>query len=137
MNGLGPLGAFFGPGRFAGFGRLGLLRGLGVLVFGERKLALLLLRTLRGLELGAEPADEAAGFFGGPLGIQGNQPLQDFLVAQRARPAVGGKDGLVEVVVDLPEDTDEPLLVNQLLLVRATSLVTGSLARWAGSSSRK
>ena len=39
------------------------------------------------------------------------------LIAQRAWPAVCGKDGLVEVVVDLPQDTDEPLLVNQLLFV--------------------
>lgn len=118
LDGFGVLGAFFGPGRFGGLGCFGLLGGFGVLVFGERELALLLLGSLRGLELGAEPADEAAGFFGGPLGIQGDQPLQDFLVAERARPAVGGKDGLVEVVVDLPEDADEPLLVNQLLLVR-------------------
>lgn len=118
LDGFGALGAFFGPGRFGGFGGFGFLGGFGLFVFGEREFALLLLGSLRGLELGAEPADEAAGFFGGPLGIQGNQPLQDFLVAERARPAVGGEDGLVEVVVDLAEDADEPMLVNQLLLVR-------------------
>lgn len=122
MDGFGALGTYFGPGGFAGLGGFRFLRGCGLFVFGERELALLLLGPLRGLKLGAEPADEAAGFFGGPLGIQGDQPLQDFLIAERARPAVGGKDGLVEVVVDLAEDADEPLLVNQLLLVRSSTL---------------
>ena len=77
-----------------------------------------LVRCERSLGQGVLLALAVLGFFGYPLGIQGDQPLQDFLIAQRARPAVGGKDGLIEVVVDLPEDADEPLLVNQLLLVR-------------------
>lgn len=109
MDGFGPLGAFFGPGGLGGLGFLGLFGGFGFFFFGERELALFLLGSLRGLELGAEPADEATGFFGGPLGVQGDQALQDFLIAEGARPAVGVEDGLVEVVVDLPEDADKPL----------------------------
>jgi hypothetical protein len=56
------------------------------------------------LKLRPQPADQAAGFFGGPLGVQGDQPLEDLLVGQRRRPAVGGEDGGVQLVVNLLPD---------------------------------
>jgi hypothetical protein len=43
------------------------------------------------LELRPQPAVVAAGFFGGALGVEGDEPLQDLLVGQRGRPAVGGE----------------------------------------------
>ena len=69
------------------------------------------------MKLRPQPADQPAGFFGGPLGVEGDEPFQDLLVGQRGRPAVGGEDGGIEVVVDLLEDSDEAGFVDLALLV--------------------
>ena len=74
--------------------------------------------ALGGLELGAEPADEAPRLLGGPLAVEVHEPAEDLLVVEVTRPAVGVEDRRVEVVVDLLQDRDEPLLVDDLLLVR-------------------
>ena len=68
------------------------------------------------LEFGAEPADDAAAFFVGPLVVEGDEPGEDFFVGEVGGPAVGVGDGGVEVVVDLAEDGDEALLVDVLFL---------------------
>ena len=66
------------------------------------------------LELGAEPADDSAAFFFGPLVVKGNEFFQDFFVGEVGWPAIGLSDGGVEVVVDLAEDGDKALLVDLL-----------------------
>jgi hypothetical protein len=68
------------------------------------------------LKLRPQPADDLAGLFGGPLGVEGDEALEDLLVGQRRRPAVGGEDGRIQVVVDLFEDADEPGFVDSLVL---------------------
>ena len=70
------------------------------------------------LVIRAQPADEAARFLGGALGVQGHEVRQDFLVTQRPGPAVGVRHGAVEVVVELLEDGDEAGVVNQIFLGR-------------------
>ncbi len=66
------------------------------------------------LEIGAEPADEAAAFFFGPLVVEGDEAGEDFFVGEVDGPAVGVGNGGVEVLVNLAEDGDESLLVNRL-----------------------
>lgn len=56
--------------------------------------------ALRRLKLRPQPANQAAGFLSGPLGVEGHQPGQDFFVAERRGPAVGFEHGGVEIVVD-------------------------------------
>lgn len=67
-------------------------------------------------EVGAEPADEAALLLVRALAVQGDEPLQDLLVREVVRPAVGVEDGGLEVVVDLAQDGDEAGLVDRPLL---------------------
>lgn len=69
------------------------------------------------LEFGAEPADQAALFFGRSFGVEGDQPFQNLFIGERDRPAVGVEHGGVEFVVKLFENRDQPLLVNRLLFV--------------------
>ncbi len=71
-----------------------------------------------GLKLWPQPADEAAFLFGRPLVVEGYEPLQDFVVGERDRPAVGVEHGHVEVVVDLSEHADEAIVVDFLVLGR-------------------
>ena len=66
------------------------------------------------LEFVAEPADQAALFFLGPLGVERDQAAEDFFVGEVMGPAIGVGDGGVEVVVDLPQHRHQPLLVNVL-----------------------
>ena len=66
------------------------------------------------LEVGAEPADDAAAFFFGALVVEGDESAEDFFVGEIGGPAVGVGDGGVEIVVDLFEDGDEALLVDFL-----------------------
>jgi hypothetical protein len=76
-------------------------------------------RDARGiLILGAEVADDALGFLGGALGIEGDEACEDLLVGQISAisPAVGLGDGGIEVVVELAEDRDESLIVDHLFL---------------------
>ena len=54
----------------------------------------------------------------GALAVQRDEALEDLLVGEVVRPAVGVEDGGVEVVVDLLQDRDEPLLVDDPLLRR-------------------
>lgn len=69
------------------------------------------------LVFGAEPADEAGGFFFGAFGVEGDEAFEDFGVGERGGPAVGGEDGGVEVVVELAEDGDEALVVDLFFLL--------------------
>ncbi|TXT39357.1 MAG: hypothetical protein FD138_107, partial [Planctomycetota bacterium] len=69
------------------------------------------------LEFGAEPADQAALFFGGSFGVEGDQPFQNFFIRECDRPAVGIEHGGIQFVVKLFENRDQPLLVNRLLFV--------------------
>jgi hypothetical protein len=72
------------------------------------------------LELGPQPAHDAAALFPGALGVERHQPAKDLLVAQLRRPAVGVGDGGVEVVVDLPQHQHQPLLVDLAVTVEGT-----------------
>jgi hypothetical protein len=65
-----------------------------------------------GLKVGAEPADEAGGFFGAALGVEVDYVLEDLFGGEVRRPAVGGKDGVVEFVMSLAEDGDEASIVD-------------------------
>ncbi len=56
-----------------------------------------------GLVLGAQPADEALGFFGAALGVEAYDALQDLLGGEVVGPAVCVEDGAVEVVVDFAQ----------------------------------
>lgn len=60
----------------------------------------------------AQPADTAVCFFSGAFGIEVNQVLQDFFVGEGGWPAVGGKNGVIQIVVELFEDGDEALFVD-------------------------
>ena len=44
--------------------------------------------------------------------VEGDETLEDLLIGQSRRPAVGIEDGGVEVVVDLLQDRDEALLMD-------------------------
>jgi hypothetical protein len=65
-----------------------------------------------GLVFGAEPADEALGFLGAAVGVEGDDAFEDLLVGEGVGPGVGVEDGAVEPVVDLAEDADEAGLVD-------------------------
>src|SRR5215213_8899387 len=73
--------------------------------------------TTFALEVGAEVADEAAGFFGGALGIEGDEAFEDLLVGDVGGPAVGGEDGGVEIVMNLLEDADQSGVVGFLVFI--------------------
>ena len=117
-DGAGLLGGGLGPGNLLielGDDR-GWFVGVGVDLVLRRRL-----RALGVLELGAQPADEAALLLGRALGVERDQPREQFLLGlgllgrllgpgrggARAAdelvgevvPAVGGKDGAVEFVV--------------------------------------
>ncbi|MDP2883384.1 MAG: hypothetical protein Q8N89_17625 [Azonexus sp.] len=68
---------------------------------------------LRILEVGAEPADLAGGFFAAASGIEGDEAVEQGIGGGwrggpiQVGPAVGGEDGGVEFVVELAEDGDE------------------------------
>jgi len=47
------------------------------------------------LVLGAEPADEAGGFFGAAFGVEGDDAFEDLFGGEVMRPAVGVEDGAV------------------------------------------
>jgi len=76
------------------------------------------------LEVGAEPADFALGFFVRAFGVERDEAFEDGFVkrgragARRSQgevaPAVGGKDGAVQIVVELFEYRYQPLLVDDL-----------------------
>jgi hypothetical protein len=87
------------------------------------------------LEVGAEPADDAAAFFFGALVVEGDETGQDFFVGEIGGPAVGVGDG--EVVVDLAEDCRRAgaLLINRIRFHPALHRVSWSLrARWQCAS---
>ena len=64
------------------------------------------------LVLGAQPTDQAGGLFFYPLGVQRDYTFEDFSVRQGRRPAVGGEDGGVQIVMELAENGDEALIVD-------------------------
>ena len=68
----------------------------------------------RPLEIGAEIADIALALFGGPLRVQGDEAEEDLFGVKVGRPAIGGEDGGVEIVMQLTEDGDESLFVGAL-----------------------
>ena len=87
------------------------------------------------LILGPQPADEAAFLFGGALVVEGDEAGEELLLeglgfgaaagdeigeGHRRRgeigPAVGGKDGAVDLVVELLQQGDEAVVVDRLLL---------------------
>jgi hypothetical protein len=49
------------------------------------------------LEVGAEPADEAAAFFCGALVVEGDEAGEDFFVGEIGGPAVGVGDGALTI----------------------------------------
>ena len=67
---------------------------------------------VRGLVLGAEPADQAGGFFGAAFSVEGYNAFEDLFRFEIAGPAVGVEDGAVEFVVKFAEDADEAGIVN-------------------------
>ncbi len=96
----------------------------------------------RNLELGPQPADQAALFFGGALGVERHKPFEQRVVeralavfARRRRaaragrsvtvhhfqqrreiaPAIGVEHGAVEFVVQRLEHCDQPVLVDHYL----------------------
>lgn len=79
-----------GCGRGSG---KGLLRGFGIrklIDLRERERALCVGGAAGVLEFGAAPANDAAPHFLDPLGVERDQPPQDFLVAQVRRIALSG-----------------------------------------------
>ena len=90
-DGLDLFGAGSGPGGFLAGG--GFLRGGGgdfVFGFGEGHGDLGGRAAGGVLELGAEPADEAALFLLGPLGVERDQFLEDLAATGRRSPSTGG-----------------------------------------------
>ena len=81
------------------------------------------------LEVGAETADEAAGFCRGALGVQVHQPLQNLFVAKRRGPAVSGEHGGVQIVVKEPMARWQELFVI-LSLDNEQSLRVKSRVAW-------
>jgi len=95
-------GQVLGPGELGQLLALGHLRGRRRLQtrFHQRDLG----RSpdaLRVLEFRTQPADETPLLLLGALVVEGDQALEDLLVGQGLRPAVGLEDSGVEVVVDL------------------------------------
>jgi hypothetical protein len=70
------------------------------------------------LEVGAEPADEAALFLLGAFAVQRDQAFENLFIREIVGPTVGIDDCGVELVVDLFEDGDEALFVDFLILER-------------------
>ena len=66
----------------------------------------------RVLELGAQPADEALRLLGGALAVEGDEAVQDVVVGEVRRPAVGAGGLGVDLVVELAEDADEAVVVD-------------------------
>ena len=64
------------------------------------------------MKLRPQPAHETLLLLRGALVVEGDEALEDLLVGQSRGPAVGVEDGGVEVVMDLLQDGDEPLLVD-------------------------
>jgi len=85
----------------------------------------LCLDRLGGLVRGAEVADVALFFLGPPLGVEGDEPLQNRLLRQPRVPAVRVGDGGVQVVVQFTEDADEALLMDRAL--RFVQVLAGPL----------
>ena len=75
-------------------------------------------RRLRVLEVGAQPADVAGGFFAGAFGVEGDEAVEQGFAVGRGEvgPAVGGEHGGVEFVVQGLQDGDEALFVDGLVL---------------------
>jgi hypothetical protein len=62
----------------------------------------------RGREVGAEVADEAAGFFGGALGVEGDESLEDLFVRQRGRPAALSNSAAIHMSLTTPSSSSSP-----------------------------
>ena len=91
------------------------------------------------MELGAEPAHDAAGFFGGAFGVEGDEAFEQdlfcfFLLGGlsaaggeaagfadeswcKVGPAVGVEDGGVELIVEFSEDSHQALFVDLFVFV--------------------
>jgi hypothetical protein len=65
-----------------------------------------------GLEFRPQPADMAAKLLFRPLAVQRNQAREKIVIGEIGRPAIGGEDGMVEIVVQLPQHADKPAVVN-------------------------
>lgn len=72
----------------------------------------------RALELGPEPTNHPPCFLRGPLGVERHEPLQEALVVESARPAVGVEHGRVEGVVQLTQDAHQAEFMDDVLLLR-------------------
>ena len=94
------------------------LRGWFVVVGLDGEYFLFRLVAGRVLEVGTQPANQAALFFGGAFGVEGDQTFEDFFVGQRDRPAVLLEYRRVQVVVNLFQDGDESLFVDRSLFAR-------------------
>lgn len=81
----------------------------------DHELALHRRRGDPSLELGAQPADLAAPFFLRALAIEGNQVAEEIIITEVGGPAIRGKDGAVEIVVQTPEHADEAAIVNVMV----------------------
>ena len=64
------------------------------------------------LELGAQPADEALRLLGGALAVERDEAVEDRVVGEAGRPAVGAGGLGVDRVVELAEDADEAVVVD-------------------------
>ena len=63
-----------------------------------------------GLKVGTEPADVALGFLGSALCVQGQQPLDDLVIREPLRPAVGSERPAIDVIVKLAQRVNQSLV---------------------------
>ena len=98
--------------------RMAMTAGFGVIVGSVRRSHT---AATGGLVVGAEPADVAALLLGAAFVVEGDEAREEFGFAlgrerMQVGPAVGFEHGGVQLVVDLPQQRDEALVVEGFLL---------------------
>ena len=76
---------------------------------------LLYRRSIGCLEFWPKPADQAGCFFGSALGVECNNVCENLFSAEVRSPTVCGKDGLIKLVMNLAEDSNEAHLVGGMI----------------------
>lgn len=96
------VGHGFGPRRLGGcLGRADIQRAL-IGLGGHRT-------PLGVLVVGAQPADQAARFLCRAFAVEAHQPVQDFIVGQVGRPAIGGGHFAVDLVMQVGFRAMDPI----------------------------
>jgi len=75
-------------------------------------------RSVGCLELRAKPADHAGCLFGPALGVEGHDVCENLLGAQASGPPVCGEDGLIQLVMNLINASNQAHLVYTMILDR-------------------